>query len=128
MVRRRRNTLSPDLLNTERVARLRPDNPEWVLMEDLLVGMKVRLPKDVTLNGLMSRSPRCPIYETVATAVNKMLGRRRDQKLAFLLPLEMAQQHVPDLHLCKANWTHKKGKKCGRPLVDLQCGRYQDQR
>jgi hypothetical protein len=61
----------------------------------------------------------CPIYETVATAVNKMLGGRREQKLAFLLPLDMTQQHVPNLHLCKAHWTHKKGKKCGRGVGDL---------
>jgi hypothetical protein len=119
MIRRRLNTLSPDRLNAERVARLRPDNPERALMEDLVVGMKVHLPKDFTPNGRMPRSPRRPIYETVATAVNKMLGGIREQKLAFLLPLEMAQQHVPNLHLCKAHWTHKKGKKCGRPLGDL---------
>lgn len=60
-----------------------------------------------------------PIYETVASAVNKMLGAIVAQELAFLLPLEMAQQHVPNLHLCKAHWTVKKGKACGRPLGDL---------
>jgi hypothetical protein len=94
MVRRCLNTLSPHRSNTERVARLRPDNPERVLMEDLVVGMMAHLPKDFTPNGLMQRSPRRPIYETVANA----------------------------------HWTHKKGKKCGRPLVDLHCGPYQDQR
>jgi hypothetical protein len=52
----------------------------------------------------------------VATAVNKMLGGIREQKLAFLLPLDMAQKHIPNL---QAHWTHKKEKKCGRPLGDL---------
>ena len=42
-----------------------------------------------------------------------------EQKLAFLLPLDMAQEHVPNLHLCKAHWTTKKGKASGRPLGDL---------
>jgi hypothetical protein len=41
-----------------------------------------------------------------------------DQKLEFLFPIEMAQQHVPNFNLCKAHWTHQK-KKCGRPLGDL---------
>jgi hypothetical protein len=48
-----------------------------------------------------------------------MLGAIVDQRLAFLLPLEAAQQYVPNLHLCKAHWTVKKGKPSGRPLGDL---------
>ena len=80
---------------------------------------RVHLPTGFTTNGMLKRSPRRPIYETVSTAVNKMLGGIVDQRLAFLLPLEMAQQHVPNLHLCKAHWTTKKGKPSGRPLGDL---------
>jgi hypothetical protein len=48
--------------------------------------------------------------------------RRRSTKcqiLAFLLSLDMAQRYVPELHLCKAHWTTKKGKASGRPLGDL---------
>lgn len=119
MIRRRLKQLSPGRLNMERVARLRPDNPERDLLVDLTQGMKVHLPDGFATNGMMPRSARRPIYETVATAVNKMLGGIVDQKLAFLLPLEMAQQHVPNLHLCKAHWTVKKGKPSGRPLGDL---------
>jgi hypothetical protein len=119
MVRRRLKTLAPDRMNAERVSRLQPDNPELGLLKDLVIGMKVHLPKVFTTNGLLPRSPRRPIYETVATAVNKMLGGIVDQRLAFLLPLDMAQRHIPNLHLCKAHWTHKKGKKSGRPLGDL---------
>lgn len=44
MVRRRLRQLSGDRLSAERVARLRPDNPEIVLMKDLVNGMKVHLP------------------------------------------------------------------------------------
>jgi hypothetical protein len=116
MVRRRLTSLAPDRMNAERVERLRPDNPELPLLRDLVVGMKVHLPEVFTPNGKMSRSPRRPIYETVATAVNKMLGGIREQKLAFLLSLDMVQEHIPNLHLCKAHWTHKKVR---RPLGDL---------
>ena len=119
MVRTRLAALSPSRLNTERVSRLRSDNPELRLMHDLVEGMQVHLPDGFYTNGLLKRSERRPIYETVATAVNKMLGAIVEQKLAFLLPLDLAQQHVPNLHLCKAHWTVKKGKPCGRPLGDL---------
>lgn len=119
MIRRRLKQLAPGRLNMERVALLRPDNPERDLLIDLTKGMKVHLPDGFETNGMMPRSARRPIYETVATAVNKMLGGIVDQKLAFLLPLEMAQRHVPNLHLCKAHWTVKKGKPSGRPLGDL---------
>ena len=119
MVRRHLTQLAPGRLNAERVSRLRPDNPELALLNDLVGGMRVHLPEGFTSNGMMPRTPRRPIYETVATAVNKMLGGIVDQKLAFLLPLEMAQRHVPNLHLCKAHWTTKKGKPSGRPLGDL---------
>ena len=119
MVRRRLKQLSPGRLNAERVSRLRSDNPEIALMRDLAEGMRVHLPEGFTTNGTLKRSARRPIYETVSTAVNKMLGGIVEQKLAFLLPLEMALQHVPNLHLCKAHWTTKKGKPCGRPLGDL---------
>ena len=45
-----------------------------------------------------------------------------EQRIAFILPLELAQAHIPNLHLCKAHWTTKKGKATfasGRPLGDL---------
>ena len=115
MVRRRLTQLSPGRLNAERVSRLRPDNPE----RDLAEGMRVHLPEGLTSNGPLERSARRPTYETVSTAVNKLLGGIREQKLAFLLPLEMALQHVPNLHLCIAHWTTKKDKPCSRPLGDL---------
>ena len=119
MVRRRLKTLAPNRLSKERVNRLRADNPEKTLMFDLAEGMRVPLPEGFTPNGLLPRTPLRPTYESVSTAVNRMLGDLVEQKLAFLIPLELAQRHVPRLHLCKAHWTRKKGKASGRPLGDL---------
>lgn len=119
MVRRRLKQLSGDRLSEERVAKLRSDNPELELMRDLVKGMKVHLPDGFVPNGKFPRTPLRSTYEEVATAVNKMLGAVIEQKLAFLLPLDMALAHVPNLHLCKAHWTTKKGKASGRPLGDL---------
>ena len=119
MVRRRLKTLSPHRLSVERVRGLREDNPELSLMMDLADGMRVHLPAGFTPNGKSERTPLRSAYVTVHTAVHKMLGEIVHQKLAFLLPLAVAQRYVPRLHLCKAHWTRKKGKASGRPLGDL---------
>jgi hypothetical protein len=44
----------------ERVALLRPDNPERDLLIDLTKGMKVHLPDGFETNGMMPRSARRP--------------------------------------------------------------------
>lgn len=119
MVERRLKVLAPDRLSVERVNRLREDNPERVLMLDLAAGMRVFRPEGFTPNGLQPRTPLRSSYTNVAPAVNRMLGDVIKQKLAFLLPLETAMRHVPDLHLCKAHWCTKKGKPSGRPLGDM---------
>lgn len=119
MVRRRLRQLAPDRLSNQRVEGLRPDNPERLLLFELVGGMKVHRPDGFVPNGSLPRTDLRSTYESVAPAVNKMLGAVVEQKLAFLLPLKMAQQYVPELHLCKAHWTTKKGKASGRPLGDL---------
>ena len=119
MVRRRFKQLSGDRLSADRVARLRSDNPERALMLDLVNGMRVHLPVSFVPNGKQPRTPLRSTYELVASAVNKMLGTLIEQRLAFLLSLSLAQEHVPNLHICKAHWTTKKGKASGRPLGDL---------
>ena len=119
MVRRRLTQLSHDRLSNERVDKLREDNPERTLMFELVGGMKVHRPEGFVPNGSHPRTPLRSTYESVATAVNKMLGAVVEQKLAFLIPLDIAQRHVPELHLCKAHWCTKKGKASGRPLGDL---------
>ena len=119
MVQRRLKILSKDRLSRTSVASLSPDNPELERMLDLAEGMRVALPEGFTPNGLQPRSPLRTSYETVSSAVNKLLGAVIEQRLAFILPLELAQAHVPNFHLCKAHWTTKKGKASGRPLGDL---------
>ena len=113
MVRRRQKQLSPDRLSMDRVSRLRADNPELQLMTDLSGGMRVHLPEGFTPNGSFPRTPLRSTYVSVSGAVNKMLADIVEKKLAFLIPLELAQQHVKNLHLCKAHWTTKKGKPSG---------------
>ena len=119
MVERRFKILSCDRLSARRVASLSPENPELALMTDLVDGMRVPIPEGFVPNGQQPRSPLRSVYESVSGAVNKMLGAVVEQRLAFLIPLEMAQAYVPNLHLCKAHWTTKKGKASGRPLGDL---------
>lgn len=119
MVRRRLKLLSTERLNLERITTLRIDNPERDLLMDLTIGMRVHLPAGFAPNGSLPPSPLRASYVTVAPAVNKMLADIRSQQLAFLLPLEIALENVPNLHFAKAHWTRKKGKPSGRPLGDL---------
>ena len=102
MVTRRLKTLSEDRLSQVSVASLNPDNPELVLMADLAEGMRVAIPKGFVPNSLQPRSSLCVSYE--------MLGAVIEQRLAFILLLELAQAYVLNLHLCKAHWATKKGK------------------
>ena len=116
-MKRRLVLISAKRLSRERVERtLREDNPEHDLTLDLAIGMKVHKPAGFVPNGCQPRSPLRAVYCSVASAVNKMLGAVVLQRLAFL---HLAQKHVPNLHLCKAHWTTKKGKASGRPLGDL---------
>jgi hypothetical protein len=98
-VRRRQRQLAHDRLSLERVSRLHPDKPEVNLMIDLAGGMRVHLP-NFTPNGSLPRTPLRHNYAAVSTAVNKMLTALIEQRLAFLLPLDMTQHHVWRLHLC----------------------------
>ena len=90
-------------------------------MADLAEGMRVHLPEGFTPNGSLPRTPLRSTYDCVSSTVIKMLGAVVEQRLAFLIPLELAQRCVSNLHLCKAHWTTKKGKASCRPLGDLSC-------
>ena len=61
---------------------------------NLAKGMKVHLPVDFEPNGMRERPTLRKTYVAVATAVNKMLGAVVEQRLAFLLPLDMAQRYM----------------------------------
>lgn len=60
-------------------------------MLDLAEGIRVPLPEGFQPNGLLPRTPLRTTYEPVSSAVNRILGDLVEQKLAFLLPLELAQ-------------------------------------
>ena len=98
MLRRRLFELSQDQVGVERVQRLRADNPERGLMLELVGGMKVHQLEEFTRNGAHPWTPLKSTNESFATAVNKMLGAVAEQKLAFLIPLGMAQRQVLELH------------------------------
>jgi hypothetical protein len=70
-------------------------------------------------NGQNPPTPLRATYTAVAPAVSRMLGDIVHEKLAFLITYETAKKSTPNLHLCKAYWTRKKGKPSGRPLGDL---------
>lgn len=119
MVRRRLTLLSENRLNPARISGLHPDNPERKLLLDLAGGMRVTLPQGFMPNGSTPPTPLRATYLAVAPAVNKMLGDVISQGLAFLLPVQLARECIPNLHLAKCHWTRKKGKASGRPLGDL---------
>ena len=70
-------------------------------------------------NGTQPSAALRSTYLKVDTVVNKMLGSIVEQRLAFLLPKDLAVQCIPNLHLGAAHWTPKKGKPVGRPIGDL---------
>jgi hypothetical protein len=119
MVRERLESLAANRMSDARIATLREDNPERALLHDLVIGMKVHVPEGFEPNGHQPRSGLRDTYLDVAPAMNKMYGVVIADRLAFLLPLDLALQHVPNLHLSKAHWCPKKGKPSGRPLGDL---------
>ena len=119
MVRRRLRFLKEMRLNPTRINLLQSENPERNLLMDLAEGMRVPLPKGFVPNGKSTLAPLRPSYLKVAGAVNKMIASTVADKLGFLLPKALAIQTIPNLHLCTAHWTPKKGKKSGRPIGDL---------
>ena len=122
MVRRRLKIFSGDRLRSARVERLRLNNPERDLLHDLAIGMRVPLPTDFVPNGTQPSAALRSTYLKVHTAVNKMLGGIVEQRLAFLLPKDLAAQCISNQHLGAAHWKPKKGKPSGRPIRDLTYG------
>jgi hypothetical protein len=119
MVQKRHDSIAADRLNVDRIMGLHSTNPEIPLLLDLAKGMRVHLPKGFVPNGQLTPTPPRKTYLSVAPAVNKMLCELVYQRLAFLIPYDMARRYVTNLHLAKAHWTKKKGKPSGRLLGDL---------
>jgi hypothetical protein len=60
-------------------------------------------------------------YERTYMAVDMMLSALRDQRVAFVLPKELLQQHST-LHLMQGKWVSKHGKDIGRNIGDMSYG------
>jgi hypothetical protein len=101
MERERLESLAANRMSEARIAVLREDNPERALLVDLVIGMKVHVPEGFEPNGHQPRSELRDSYIDVATAMNKIYGAVIADHLAFFLPLDLALQHVPNLHLSK---------------------------
>jgi hypothetical protein len=101
MARERLESLAANRVSDARIATLREDYPERALLYDLVIGMKVNVPEGFEPNGHQPRSDLRDTYLDVAPAMNKMYGVVIADRLAFLLPLDLALQHVPNLHLSK---------------------------
>jgi hypothetical protein len=120
MVRRRQRQLAHDRLSLERVSRLRPDNPEMDLMRDLAGGMRVHLPEEFTPNGSL---PRTLLRDNYVAAVNKILAALIEQKLAFLLPLEMGAEPRQEASSLQSSLDDQEGQAIGTPLGGFEQGR-----
>ena len=86
-------------------------------MIDLAGGMRVHFPQRFTANGKSVQTALRATYLSVSSAVNIMLGDIIEQQLTFVVSFDIVKELVPNLHLCKAHWTRKKGK--------LQVGRWE---
>ena len=120
LVRRRQRQLAHDRLSLERVSRLRPDNPEMDLMRDLAGGMRVHLPEEFTPNGSL---PRTLLRDNYVAAVNKILAALIEQKLAFLLPLEMGAEPRQEASSLQSSLDDQEGQAIGTPLGGFEQGR-----
>jgi hypothetical protein len=60
-------------------------------------------------------------YQRTYMAVDMMLSTLRDQRVAFILPRELLQQHST-LHMLQGKWVSKAGKDIGRNISDMSYG------
>jgi hypothetical protein len=124
MVRTRKEKLSPQRLNQQRIESFtRRDNPERErLLRLAQKGMPLLLRPGFIPNGCGAHPPLRRKYVTVQNAVNKLLFENFHQKgLAFVLTKATAQT-IPGLHLSPLSWTEKQGKVQGRPIGDCSDG------
>lgn len=105
-------------LNHDRINRLLPDNPERERLHKLVDGMEIFLPSDFTPNGQDEWPKLRNKYLVASGAVNKMILKVHQKKLAFLL-WKSTVKKISGSHVSPAHWTDKKGKPEGRTLIDL---------
>lgn len=105
-------------LNHERVNNLLSDNPEIERLHRLVDGMEIFLPDDLVPNGQQEWPRLRNKYIEASCAVNKMILKVQQKKLAFLL-CKSTVRKIDGVHISPAHWTEKKDKPEGRTLMDL---------
>ena len=105
-------------LNHERVNSLLSDNPEIDRLHRLVDGMEIFLPNDLVTNGQQEWPKLRNRYIEASCAVNKMILKVQQKKLAFLL-WKSTVRKIDGVHVSPTHWTEKKDKPEGRTLMDL---------
>jgi hypothetical protein len=105
-------------LNHDRVNNLLPGNPERERLHRLVEGMEIILPNDFVPNGQDEWPKLRNKYLQAAGAVNKMVLKVQQKKLAFFL-WKSTVKKINGSHVSPAHWTEKKDKPEGRTLIDL---------
>ena len=105
-------------LNHGRVNNLLPENPEIERLHRLVDGMEVFLPDNFVANGQEEWPKLRNKYLQASCAVNKMILKVQQKKLAFIL-WKSTVKKIADVHISPLHWTEKKEKPEGRTLMDL---------
>lgn len=105
-------------LNHDRVNNLLPGNPEKERLHKLVEGMEIFLPNAFVPNGQDEWPKHRHKYLQAAGAVNKMVLKVQQKKLAFLL-WKSSVKKISGSHVSPTHWTEKKDKPEGRTLIDL---------
>ena len=107
-----------DRLNHGRVNNLLPGNPEIERLHRLVDGMEIFLPQGFQPNGQDEWPKLRSKYLEASSAVNKMILKVQQKKLAFLL-WKSTVKKIHESHVSPAHWTEKFEKPEGRTLMDL---------
>jgi hypothetical protein len=105
-------------LNHERVNSLLSDNPETDRLHGLVDGMEIFLPDEFVPNGQGEWPKLRNKYMEASCAVNKMILKVQQKKLAFIL-WKSTVRKIDGAHASPTHWTEKKDKPEGRTLMDL---------
>ncbi len=106
-----------DSLNAERVRKHVPaDHPDFNRLLDLATE-GARIPRDPSFRGGNPIPPLRNLYRIVAPAVKWMYYEEWLKGNCFLLPTNIATD-IENRHYASIHHTRKKGKQCGRKLVD----------
>lgn len=125
MVQSLKSSLAPTRLSIDSVNRVVSlDNPDYEKMLMLVEGMILYPSQSFQpSSNSLNVTKMSPTYSKMAPAVNKMLYEDfLMEDLAFVLPLALVAEYIPNFHLSRLSWTSKVGKKKGRPILDCSAG------